>query len=127
MYDDLNIVDRFIIDSSDYNIAKNIQIILKNKHLYIGNNNWKYYNNEANEWCDDKLKKKLINNIEKNICNLILTKINNLNKIKSNYEIDQQNDIEIKVNKLLELINRINNKKKLNNIIKEARQFFTYD
>lgn len=127
MYDDLNIVDRFIIDSSDYNIAKNIQIILKNEHLYIGNNNWKYYNNEANEWYDDKLKKKLINNIEKNICNLILTKINNLNKIKSNYEIDQQNDIEIIVNKLLELINRINNRKKLNNIIKEARQFFTHD
>ena len=42
MYDDLNIVDRFIIDSSDYNIAKNIQIILNNKHIYIGNNNWKY-------------------------------------------------------------------------------------
>jgi hypothetical protein len=127
MYDDLNIVDRFIIDSSDYNIAKNIQIILNNKHIYIGNNNWKYYNNEVNQWYNDKLKKKLINNIEQIVCNLILTKINNLNKIKNEYEIDKQNDINIKVNILLNIINRINNRKKLNNIIKEARQFFTHD
>ena len=127
MYDDLNIVDRFIIDSSDYNIAKNIQIILNNKHIYIGNNNWKYYNNEVNQWYNDKFKKKLINNIEQIVCNLILTKINNLNKIKNEYDIDKQNDINIKVNILLNIINRINNRKKLNNIIKEARQFFTHD
>lgn len=123
------LIDNITIDISDYNIAILISEILKNKYKYTGNNKWVYYNLDENKWLNDKQNKKLINDINFNITNLILNRINYYNDLKTHYinDIDKYNNYEIINKKLLFIINKLNNKKYINSIIKEVRSFLNND
>ena len=123
------LIDNITIDISDYNIAILISSILKNKYKYIGNNKWVYYSFDENIWLNDKKNKKLIDDINLNITNLILNRINYYDDLKTHYinDIDKYNNYEIINKKLLFIINKLNNKKYINSIIKEVRPFLNDD
>ena len=123
------LIDNITIDISDYNIAILISSILKNKYKYIGNNKWIYYSFDENIWLNDKKNKKLIDDINLNITNLILNRINYYDDLKTHYinDIDKYNNYEIINKKLLFIINKLNNKKYINSIIKEVRPFLNDD
>lgn len=123
------LIDNITIDISDYNIAILISSILKNKYKYIGNNKWVYYSFDENIWLNDKKNKKLIDDINFNITNLILNRINYYDDLKTHYinDIDKYNNYEIINKKLLFIINKLNNKKYINSIIKEVRPFLNDD
>lgn len=123
------LIDNITIDISDYNIAILISSILKNKYKYIGNNKWVYYSFDENIWLNDIKNKKLINDINFNITNLILNRINYYDDLKTHYinDIDKYNNYEIINKKLLFIINKLNNKKYINSIIKEVRPFLNDD
>ena len=97
------LIDNITIDISDYNIAILISSILKNKYKYIGNNKWIYYSFDENIWLNDKKNKKLIDDINLNITNLILNRINYYDDLKTHYinDIDKYNNYEIINKKLL--------------------------
>jgi hypothetical protein len=123
------LIDNITIDISDYNIAILISSILKNKYKYIGNNKWVYYSFNENIWLNDTKNKKLIDDINLNITNLILNRINNNDDLKTHYinDIDKYNNYEIINKKLLFIINKLNNKKYIKSIIKEVRSFLNDD
>lgn len=123
------LIDNITIDISDYNIAILISALLKNKYKYIGNNKWQYYNSETNIWLNDTKNKRLIEYINTNITNVILNRINYYNELKNNNieNIDNFNNYDIINNKLLNIINKMHNKKYLNSIIKEAKSFLHND
>lgn len=124
-----NLIDNITTDISDYNIAILISSILKNKYKYIGNNKWIYYDYSENIWLIDKKNKKLVNDINYNITNLILNRINYYDELKK-YNIDDNdkyNNYEIINKKLLFIINKLNTKKYINSIIKEVRAFLNND
>lgn len=123
------LIDNITIDISDYNIAILISSILKNKYKYIGNNKWVYYSFDENIWLNDTKNKKLIDDINLNITNLILNRINNNDDLKTHYinDIDKYNNYEIINKKLLFIINKLNNKKYIKSIIKEVRSFLNDD
>ena len=123
------LIDNITSDISDYNIAILISEILKNKYKYVGNNKWIYYNLDENRWLNDIKNKKLINDINFNITNLVLNRINYYNNLKTYYinDIDKYNNYEIINKKLLFIINKLNNKKYINSIIKEVRSFLNHD
>lgn len=123
------LIDNITTDISDYNIAILISSILKNKYKYMGNNKWVYYNLDENKWLNDKQNKKLIDDINYNITNLILNRINYYNDLKTYCinDIDKYNNYEIINKKLLFIINKLNNKKYIKSIIKEVRSFLNND
>ena len=123
------LIDNITIDISDYNIAILISSILKNEYKYIGNNKWVYYSFDENIWLNDTKNKKLIDDINLNITNLILNRINNNDDLKTHYinDIDKYNNYEIINKKLLFIINKLNNKKYIKSIIKEVRSFLNDD
>lgn len=123
------LIDNITTDISDYNIAILISSILKNKYKYTGNNKWIYYNLNENKWLNDKQNKKLIDDINFNITNLILNRINYYDDLKTQYvnDIDKYNNYEIINKKLLFIINKLNNKKYIKSIIKEVRSFLNDD
>lgn len=123
------LIDNIISDISDYNIAILISSIFKNKYKYIGNNKWKYYNYSEQIWQNDNKNKKLIYDINTNITNLILNRINDYNELKNLNinDIDKYNNYDIINNKLLLIINKLHNKKYLNSIIKEVKSFLNND
>jgi hypothetical protein len=123
------LIDNITCDISDYNIAILISSIFKNKYKYIGNNKWNYYNYSEKIWLIDTKNKKLIHDINTNITNLILNRINYYNELKNLniHDIDKYNNYEIINNKLLIIINKLHNKKYLNSIIKEAKSFLNND
>lgn len=123
------LIDNITSDISDYNIAILISTIFKNKYKYIGNNKWKFYNFNEEMWQNDIKNKKLIDDININITNIILNRINHYNELKNINidDIDKYNNYEIINNKLLLIINKLHNKKYLNTIIKEAKPFLNND
>tara|TARA_Y100000389_G_scaffold112756_1_gene109869 strand:- start:3124 stop:3525 length:402 start_codon:yes stop_codon:yes gene_type:complete len=123
------LIDNITNDISDYNIAILISAIFKNKYKYIGNNKWIYYNYSEEMWQNDIKNKKLIDDINKNITNIILNRINHYNELKNIYidDIDKYNNYDIINKKLLLIINKLQNKKYLNSIIKETKSFFNND
>lgn len=123
------LIDNITIDISDYNIAILISSILKNKYKYIGNNKWVYYSFDENIWLNDTKNKKLIDDINLNITNLILNRINYNDDLKTHYinDIDKYNNYQIINKKLLFIINKLNNKKYIKSIIKEVRSFLNDD
>lgn len=123
------LIDNIISDISDYNIAILISAIFKNKYKYIGNNKWIYYNYSEKIWQNDIKNKKLIDDINRNITNIILNRINHYNELKNIDidDIDKYNNYDIINNKLLLIINKLQNKKYLNSIIKETKSFFNND
>ena len=123
------LIDNIISDISDYNIAILISSIFKNKYKYIGNNKWLYYNYSEQIWQNDIKNKKLIDDINTNITNLILNRINDYNKLKNLNinDTDKYNNYDIINNKLLLIINKLHNKKYLNSIIKEVKSFLNND
>ena len=122
------LIDNITSDISDYNIAILISTIFKNKYKYVGNNKWIYYNNNEQKWQNDSKNKKLINDINIDITNLILNRIKYYNELKNLiHDIDKYNNYEIINNKLLLIINKLNNKKYLNSIIKETKSFLNND
>tara|TARA_B110000003_G_C16654676_1_gene535992 strand:- start:16169 stop:16567 length:399 start_codon:yes stop_codon:yes gene_type:complete len=122
------LIDNITSDISDYNIAILISTIFKNKYKYVGNNKWIYYNNNEQKWQNDSKNKKLINDINIDITNLILNRIKYYNELKNLiHDIDKYNNYEIINNKLLLIINKLHNKKYLNSIIKETKSFLNND
>jgi|TARA_B110000093_G_scaffold35434_1_gene36920 hypothetical protein len=123
------LIDNITCDISDYNIAILISSIFKNKYKYIGNNKWNYYNYSEKIWLIDTKNKKLIHDINTNITNLILNRINYYNELKNINidDIDKYNNYDIINNKLLLIINKLHTKKYLNSIIKEAKSFLNND
>lgn len=123
------LIDNITIDISDYNIAILISSILENKYKYIGNNKWVYYSFDENIWLNDTKNKKLIDDINLNITNLILNRINYNDDLKTHYinDIDKYNNYQIINKKLLFIINKLNNKKYIKSIIKEVRSFLNDD
>lgn len=123
------LIDNIISDISDYNIAILISSVFKNKYKYIGNNKWEYYNYSENIWQNDNKNKKLIYDINTNITNLILNRINDYNELKNLNinDTDKYNNYDIINNKLLLIINKLHNKKYLNSIIKEVKSFLNND
>jgi hypothetical protein len=123
------LIDNITSDISDYNIAILISAIFKNKYKYIGNNKWIYYNYSEKIWQNDIKNKKLIDDINRNITNIILNRINHYNELKNIDidDIDKYNNYDIINNKLLLIINKLQNKKYLNSIIKETKSFFNND
>jgi len=122
------LIDNITSDISDYNIAILISTIFKNKYKYVGNNKWIYYNNNEQKWQNDIKNKKLINDINIDITNLILNRIKYYNELKNLiHDIDKYNNYEIINNKLLLIINKLHNKKYLNSIIKETKSFLNND
>tara|TARA_B110001450_G_scaffold174680_1_gene163058 strand:- start:808 stop:1209 length:402 start_codon:yes stop_codon:yes gene_type:complete len=123
------LIDNITTDISDYNIAILISAIFKNKYKYIGNNKWIYYNFNEEMWQNDIKNKKLIDDINRNIINIILNRINFYNELKNINidDIDKYNNYDIINNKLLLIINKLQNKKYLNSIIKEAKPFLNND
>tara|TARA_B110000259_G_scaffold180229_1_gene220706 strand:+ start:6692 stop:7093 length:402 start_codon:yes stop_codon:yes gene_type:complete len=123
------LIDNITCDISDYNITILISSIFKNKYKYVGNNKWIYYNNNEKIWQNDIKNKKLIHDINIDITNLILNRINYYNELKNLniHDIDKYNNYEIINNKLLIIINKLHNKKYLNSIIKEAKSFLNND
>ena len=94
------LIDNITSDISDYNIAILISTIFKNKYKYVGNNKWIYYNNNEQKWQNDSKNKKLINDINIDITNLILNRIKYYNELKNLiHDIDKYNNYEIINNK----------------------------
>lgn len=123
------LIDNITCDIPDYALTILISSIFKNKYKYVGNNKWKYYNYNEQIWQNDIKNKKLIHDINIDLTNLILNRINYYNELKNLNinDIDKYNNYQIINNKLLLIINKLHNKKYLNTIIKETKPFFNND
>lgn len=115
-----NIIDGCITNSSDYDIANVIYIILKNNFRYIENNVWEYL--EDNKWYIDKKNEKLKNAIKTIVCKKYIER--SIFWAKKTEKENSKSDIVS--SKLLFLGTKLKEDKNkyISNIIKECRQFF---
>uniref|UniRef100_A0A6C0J013 Uncharacterized protein n=1 Tax=viral metagenome TaxID=1070528 RepID=A0A6C0J013_9ZZZZ len=118
------LINNCITYESHMEIALVIYTLLKDKYRYIGDNKWEYYND--NEWKKDKNNINLINDIKATVCNIFITKSIEWN---NKYIIEEDSNIKYiykrRYDSLIDIIVNLKNKKYINNIIKECKQFFT--
>jgi len=124
------LIDCCIDINSDYNISLVIYNIFNHKYRYNNNNNkWEYFNKNDNKWYIDNKSKFLKDDIELQITNKFIDRINYWNNISNinNNNDDYVNDCQIKINKLLKCCNKIKNKNYITTIIKEAKSLFEHE
>ena len=118
-----NIIDACITNNTDYDIAKVIHKILKDKYKYIENNMWEYFDDISNKWIIDIKNKNLKNAIKNDVCKEFIQ--------RSIYWANQTKTVNSKTDimssKLLFIGNKMKDDKYISNIIKECKQFFITD
>jgi hypothetical protein len=120
-----NLIDNCVSYNNHMEIAILIHSILKNKYKYIGNNIWEYQDEVTLIWCKDKNNIKFKDSINTIVCNEFINKsLLWLDKYNNECNSEIKYIYKCRYDSIIDIIVNFKNKKYINNIINECKQYF---
>jgi hypothetical protein len=120
-------IDKCNFNLTHYDVSLIVHKVFKEKYKYIGDKQWQYYDNNVDEWINDKKNEKMKLDIKTIISDLFLTR--SMFWYSESQKCDNINE-EIHAKLMSEKMVNASYKLKNNNfilvVIREAQSFFDY-
>lgn len=110
-----------------FDIAKIVDVLLKNKHRYVGDNNWEYLDNNTNTWKQDTDRNVIYSAIRNIVYQAFMDRSVYWQNCAYTNDISLKIDCQLKCQKLLEICLKLKRDRFIKDVVKEARAFLSVD